>query len=234
MILHQPYSNNYPFKLDTRIDEINIHQEELIFQALSIHSQFLNLPFHFESFIQEFHQLQLSIKEQEGFAPLAFPYFKSLVERPSLNKRNQSVSLEKFLTQDNHLYPMNLKRDNDITIYDIKDELYISCIYVLNSKRELIIAPFNSQVVNLVWYDRNTHADLLFNEKSLAAGVMYFDKNNKSLLFINNASGHYRTDLISSMINMKEILEKFIDIKLTRFSSWSDVEFKNNIALNSL
>lgn len=232
MILYQPYPNNYPFTLTTRIDEINTHQEDIIFKALSIHSQFLHLPFHFDSLLQEIYQLQLAIEKQEGFSPLAFPYLKSIIEKQRLNKNSQAMLLNDFLKQNHYFYPMNLKRENGVTIHDIQDEVYISCIYVLNHQKELIVAPFNSQIINNVWFDRNTHADLLYNQKALAAGVMYFDKYNKNLLFINNASGHYRVNLKFSMSHMKTILNSMFDINLINVANWSDVEFKNNIRLN--
>lgn len=104
--------------------------------------------------------------------------------------------------------------------------------YILNHQKEIIVSPFIENEIHKVWFNRIKHSILADFNNVFASGVMYFCPKTKELLFVNNASGHYRIRDAQSCLTLIDPLHKLqININNTQYSHYEDVEFKKSIPL---
>lgn len=197
-----------------------------------------NLKFNEHSFWpsikEEFVNLVNKTRLQPGKALSIFFYLEDLWLRiDEIDKNYKKMDLLSFLSLPNHLlYPMKLIRPGEKYLDEVTSPRFISCLYVVDYKNDLIVSPFEDDEIHKVWFNRIKHSTLANFNNVFAAGVMYFCPSTKELLYVNNASGHYRLKDAESCKEIKEPLT-LLGVKFDncQYSHYSDVEFMNSYKL---
>lgn len=168
-------------------------------------------------------------KEQLGYSMILYTWLVDIATN-KMEDVNDSMGIVEFLKKNTHEhYPFLLKRKEQF-IEDVKDDRYISCLYGLDFENKLKVAPFRENEVAKVWFNRVKHSQLVDFQNAWATGVMYFCPITKELLYINNASGHYRIHDLNEMHRLKPILDKEgIRYEKAMMADYSDVIFQHPI-----
>lgn len=168
-------------------------------------------------------------RSQPGIALSLFHYLYDLAcdKTPQKINRDRIFTAQEFLAREHLLYPMLLIRPHQKHIDEVQEDRYISCIYTVDCYGKLNVSDFLETEIAKVWFNRVKHSELADFNNTFFAGVMYFCPKTKELLFINNASGHYRVLDIHNMRNIKSILEaNEIEYHNACYANYDDVEFK--------
>lgn len=166
-------------------------------------------------------------KTQPGYSMTLYTWLVDIATN-KMSALNDSMEITDFLNKNSHEhYPFLLKRKERF-IEDVKDKKYISCLYGLSFENKLKVAPFRENEVAKVWFNRVKHSQLVDFQNAWATGVMYFCPTTKELLYINNASGHYRIHDLNEMRRLKDSLDKDgVKYENAMMADYSDVIFQH-------
>lgn len=197
---------------------------------------FIYTPENFwNSIKEEFIETFCRVKNQPGYAISLFFYLEDFWTGLSKNSQKPfpKMNVCDFLSMENQLLiPMRLIRPNEKYLEDVSSQRYISCIYIVDYKDDLLVSPFCEQEVAKIWFNRIKHSSLADWNNVFSAGVMYFCAKSKKLLYANNASGHYRLKDMHTTQNIKKPLQNLsIDYSQCLYSNYDDVEFQNGLKL---
>lgn len=231
----------FPYSFDKRIDELedNFESSEVFQKSLSAFISEMEFRYQpkqspynrgnfWHSTKDSFYQIKNQVKGQPGLSLSVFFLLEDLwLNIFETNKHFPKLTLKEFLNFEEHLLiPMKLKRPGETFLDEVKSPKFISCIYVLDHQQNIIVSAFTEKEIHKIWFNRIKHSYLASFNNVFAAGVMYFCPNTKELLFVNNASGHYRIkDADSCKMLIEPLRNLNISISNCKFSHYNDVEF---------